>query len=70
MLHQKLSNVLDDLEKDSVIDSMFENASEEARNAALRKFLISFDLDNGNINISTKAKDADGKPLFDWKFDK
>jgi len=36
----------------------------------LRKFLISFDLEKGDITISTKAKDADGKPLFDWKFDK
>lgn len=49
---------------------MFKDASQEARNAALRKFLISFDLEKGDINISTKAKDADGKPLFDWKFDK
>jgi hypothetical protein len=58
------------LEKDTVIDSMFKGASEEAKNAALRKFFISFDLDEGNINISSKAKNADGKPLFDWKFDK
>lgn len=49
---------------------MFKGASEEAKNAALRKFFISFDLDEGNIKISSKAKDADGKPLFDWKFDK
>tara|TARA_B110000285_G_C14983749_1_gene542739 strand:+ start:381 stop:530 length:150 start_codon:yes stop_codon:yes gene_type:complete len=49
---------------------MFKDASDEARKAALRKFFISFDLDEGNINISSKAKDADGKPLFDWKFDK
>jgi len=46
-----LSNVLDDLEKDTVIDSMFKGASEEAKKAALRKFLISFDLDEGNIKI-------------------
>jgi len=65
-----LSNVLDDLEKDTVIDSMFKDASKESRKAALRKFLISFDLEKGDITISTKAKDADGKPLFDWKFDK
>lgn len=58
------------MDKDTVIDSMFKDASDEARKAALRKFFISFDLDEGNINISSKAKDADGKPLFDWKFDK
>lgn len=49
---------------------MFKDASKEARKAALRKFLVSFDLEQGNISIATKAKDADGKPLFEWKFDK
>ena len=48
---------------------MFKGASEEAKKAALRKFAISFDLDNGDIKIQTKAKDADGKPIYDWKFD-
>lgn len=65
-----MSNVLDDLEKETVINSMFKDASKEARKAALRKFLVSFDLEQGNISIATKAKDADGKPLFEWKFDK
>lgn len=58
-----------DLEKKSTIDALWDDASEEAVNTALRKFTIDFDLDSKEIKIQTKATDADGKPLFDWKLD-
>ena len=58
-----------DLEKKSTIDGLWTNASDEARYTALRKFHIDFDLDTKEIKIQTKATDADGKPLFDWKLD-
>ena len=58
-----------DLEKKETIDNLWSDASEEAQNSALRKFTIDFDLDSKEIKIQTKATDADGKPLFDWKLD-
>lgn len=58
-----------DLEKKSTIDNLWSDASDEAQKTALRKFTIDFDLDSKQINIQTKATDADGKPLFDWKLD-
>lgn len=68
-IYEKIQNIMGDLEKPSTIDGLWDQASEEARNSALRKFSIDFDLDSGNIDIHTKATDADGKPLFDWKLD-
>ena len=58
-----------DLEKPSTIDALWEDASQESKNTALRKFTVDFDLDSQEIKIQTKATDADGKPLFDWKLD-
>lgn len=58
-----------DLEKKSTIDNLWQDASEEAYKTALRKFTIDFDLDTKEIKVKTKATDADGKPLFDWKLD-
>lgn len=58
-----------DLEKQSTIEALWDDASQEAVNTALRKFTIDFDLDSKEIKIQTKATDANGKPLFDWKLD-
>lgn len=60
---------MDDLGKQQTIDELFSDASKEARETALRKFTLDFDLDNKEVSIQTKARDADGKPLFNWKID-
>ena len=58
---------MDDLGNQNVIDGLWNNASQESKNSALRKFSVDFDLDSGKIDIHTKARDANGKPLFEWK---
>ena len=35
-----------DLEKPSTIDALWEDASQESKNTALRKFTVDFDLDS------------------------
>jgi hypothetical protein len=40
-----------DLEKTSTIDALWDDASEEAKNTALRKFTVDFDLDTQEIKI-------------------
>ena len=60
---------MDDLSKKSTIDALWDNASQESIDTALRKFTVDMDLDSKEIQIKTKATDADGKPLFEWKLD-
>lgn len=69
ILYQKLQNILQDFEKQTVVDGLWQDLTPEAKQGPLRKFKVEFDLDKQQIGVSTKATDNDGKPLYEWTLD-
>lgn len=69
VLYQKLQNIMADLGKDTVLNSLWKDASVSDRKGALKKFDVGFDLEAEKIRVSTKARDNDGKPLYQWDLD-
>jgi len=69
MVYQKLKDIMADLGTNQGIHQLWKDVSPEEQAQYLSKINISFDTENGMIEVSSKALDTHDKPIYDWKFD-
>ena len=67
VVYNKLQNILQNLGDQKVIDTLWPDVSKEE--GAMRKFTVEFYLDSNKIDVSTRATDSDGQPLYQWTLD-
>lgn len=69
MLQQKMTSLMKGLQDHQQVDQLWPDMVKETDYKNLNNFTVNFDLVNGKISVNTIAKDAKGRPQFDWKVD-
>lgn len=69
MLYQKLQNLLDDFKTTDKVQELWKDISTQERADHLGKINIELDTQTGEIEVTSKELNSDGKPVYDWRLE-
>ena len=65
----KLANVMELAHRQESLAELWAGVTEDEVKKNLSKIRMTFDFDQGEMQVRSEHEDAKGRPLYDWKFE-
>ena len=66
-MKQKLTNILEDLEKPGALDELWKNL--EKQNSTVKSLSVELNAETGKIDVKSQEKTNSGQPVLEWTLD-